>query len=78
MELGKEYIKAVYCHPTYKIYAECIIRNPGLEEAQAGIKISRRNINKLRYENGITLMKESRGTKEPLGEGWKMRVKELV
>ena len=69
MELGKEYIKAVYCHHTYKIYAECIIRNAGLEEAQAGIKIYRRNINKLRYEDDITLMTESRGTKEPLGEG---------
>ena len=33
----------------FNLYAECIIRNAGLEEAQAGIKISRRNINKVRY-----------------------------
>ena len=35
------------------------MRNPGLEEAQAGIKIARRNINNLRYANGTTLMAES-------------------
>ena len=55
MELGKEYIKAVYCHHTYKIYAECIIRNAGLEEAQAGIKIAGRNIINLRYADDTTL-----------------------
>ena len=37
----KEYIKAVYCHPAYLPYAEYIMRNAGLEEAQAGIKIAR-------------------------------------
>ena len=37
---GKEYIKAVYCHPAY--YAEYILWNAGLDEAQAGIKIARR------------------------------------
>ena len=36
--------------------AECIMRNAGLEEAQAGIKIARRNINKLRYADDTTLM----------------------
>ena len=47
---GKEYIKAVYCHPAYfNLYAVCIMRNAGLDEAQAGIKIARRNINNLRY-----------------------------
>ena len=35
------------------------MRNPGLEDAQAGIKISRRNINNLRYEDDTTLMAES-------------------
>ena len=44
----KEYIKAVYCHPVY-LYAEYIMRNLGLEETQAGIKIAGRNINNLRY-----------------------------
>ena len=45
----KEYVKAVYCHPAYLIYAEYIMRNAGPEEAQAGLKIARRNINNLRY-----------------------------
>ena len=40
-------------------YAEYIMRNTGLEEAQAGIKISWRNINNLRYANDTTLMAES-------------------
>ena len=39
--------------------AEYIMRNTGLEETQAGIKISRRNINKLRYADDTTLMAES-------------------
>ena len=47
-KLGKEYDQAVYCHPVY-LYAEYIMRNAGLDEAQAGIKISGRNINNLRY-----------------------------
>ena len=40
---------AVYCHCLINLYAEYIMRNAGLEEAQAGIKITRRNINNLRY-----------------------------
>ena len=40
-------------------YAEYIMRNAGLEEAQAGIKISRRNINNLRYADDTTLMAEN-------------------
>ena len=56
----KEYIKAVYCHPAYLTYnAEYIMRNAGLEEAQAGIKIAGRNINNLRYTDDTTLMAES-------------------
>ena len=43
----------------FKLYAEYIMRNSGLDEAQAGIKISRRNINNLRYSDDITLMEES-------------------
>ena len=42
-------------------YAEYIMRNAGLEEAQAGIKIARRNINDLRYADDTTLMVESEG-----------------
>ena len=41
------------------VYAERIMRNAGLEEAQAGIKIARRNINNLRYADDTTLMAES-------------------
>ena len=59
-KLGKEYITAVYCHPAYLTYAEYIMRNPGLDEAQAGIKIARRNINNLRCADDITLMAESK------------------
>ena len=44
------------------------MRNAGLEEAQAGIKIARRNINNLRYADDTTLMAESEGTKELLDE----------
>ena len=40
----------------FNLYAEYIIRNAGLEEAQGGIKIARRNINNLRYADDTTLM----------------------
>ena len=52
----------------FNLYAEYIIRNAGLEEAQAGIKIARRNINNLTYAYDTTLTKKSRGTKKPLDE----------
>ena len=51
----------------FNFYAEYIMRNAGLEEAQAGIKISRRNINNLRYADDTTLMAESEeALKKPL------------
>ena len=50
------------------LYAEHIIRNAGLDEAQCGIKTAERYINNLRYADDTTLMAE-RGTKEPLDEG---------
>ena len=54
------YDKAVYCHPAYlNLYAGYIMRNAGLEEAQAGIKIARRNINNLRHADDTTLKAES-------------------
>ena len=56
-KLGKAYDKAVYCHPAY--LEDCIVLNSRLDEAQARIKISRRNINNLRYANDNTLMAES-------------------
>ena len=43
----------------FNLYAQYIMRNAGLDEAQAGIKIARRNINNLRYTDDITLMAES-------------------
>ena len=43
----------------FNLYAESIIRNAGLDEAQAGIKIARRNSNNLRYADDTTLMAES-------------------
>ena len=42
----------------FNLYAEYIMRNAGLEEAQAGIKIARRNINNLRYADNTTLMEK--------------------
>ena len=68
---GKEYIKAVYCHPDYLTYIEYIMRNAALDEAQAGIKIAGRNINNLRYADDTTLMAESEELKSLL-----MKVKE--
>ena len=53
------------------LYAEYTTRNAGLEEAQAGIKIARRNINNLRYADDTTLMAESKELK-----GLLMKVKE--
>ena len=53
-----EYVKAVHHHHSYLTYAEYIMRNAGLDEAQAEIKIARRNINNLRYADDTTLMTE--------------------
>ena len=52
----------------FNLYAEYIMRNAGLQEAQAGIKIAGRNINNLRYADETILMAERRGTKKPLDE----------
>ena len=60
-KLGKEYIKAVWsvlCF--FKLYAEYIMGNPGLDEAQAGIKNAGRNINNFKYADDTTLMAESK------------------
>ena len=50
----------------FNFYAEYIMRNAGLDEAQAGIKIARRNINNLRHADDITLMAESEELKSLL------------
>ena len=57
---GKELLQGCILSPClFNLYAEYIMRNPGLDEAQAGIKISGRNINNLRYADDTTLMAES-------------------
>ena len=61
-KLGKEDMKAIYCHPAYLTYMQrtsCQI----LDEAQAGIKIARRHINSIRYADDPTLLAESEGKK---------------
>ena len=59
-KLGKEYWQGCILSPClFNLYAEYIMRNAGLEEAQAGIKIAGRNINHLRYVDDTTLMAES-------------------
>ena len=49
----------ILSHYLFNLYAEYIMRNAGLDEAQSGIKIAGRNINNLRYANDITLIAES-------------------
>ena len=59
-QIGKEVRPGCLLSPClFNLYAEYIIRNAGLEEAQAGIKIAGRNINNLRYADDTTLMAES-------------------
>ena len=53
----------------FNLYAEYIMRNAGLEEAQAGIKNAWRNINILRYADDTTLMAEREEELKPLDEG---------
>ena len=58
-KIGKGVCQGVLLPCLFNLYAEYIIRNAELEEAQAGIKIDRRNTNKLRYTDDTTLMTES-------------------
>ena len=59
-QIGKEACQGCILSPClFSLYAEYIMRNAGLEEAQAGIKISRRNINNFRYADDTILMAES-------------------
>ena len=52
--------------PVFNFYAEYILRNAGLDEAQAGIKIAKRNINNLRYAGDTTLTAESEEERKSL------------
>ena len=59
-QIGKGVHQSCILSPClFNLYAEYIMRNAGLEEAQAGVKIARRNISKLRYADDTTLMAES-------------------
>ena len=59
-KIGKEVYQGCILSPClFNLYAEYIMRNAGLEEAQAGTKIAGRNINNLRYADDTTLMTES-------------------
>ena len=69
--MGKVNIKVVYGHPAYNLYAGYIMRNARLDEVQARIKITGRNINNLGYAVDTTLMAESEELKSFL-----MKVKE--
>ena len=62
----------------FNIYAEYIMRNAGLDEAQAGIKIAGRNINNLRYADDTTLMAESEEELESLDESERGEFKKLA
>ena len=56
----KEYVRLYILSPClFNLHADYIMRNTGLDEAQAGIKIAKRNINNLRYAEDTTLMAES-------------------
>ena len=60
-QIGKEVGQGCILSPClFNLYAEYIMRNAGLDEAQAGIKTARRNINNLRYADDTTLMAESK------------------
>ena len=59
-KLGKEYVKAVLSPCLFNLYADYIMRNAGLNEAQAGIKTAGRNNNNLRYADDTSLTAESK------------------
>ena len=76
--IGKEVHQGCILSPClFNLYAEHIMRNAGLEEVQAGIKITRRNINNLRYADDTTLMAESEEELKSLLMKVKRRVKKL-
>ena len=62
----------------FNLYAECIVRNAGLEKAEAGIKIAKRNSKNLRYADNTTLMAESKEELKGLLMKVKLKVKKLA
>ena len=58
-QIGERICQGCICHPVFNVYAEYIMQNTRLDEAQVGIKIAGRNINNLRYADDTTLMAES-------------------
>ena len=58
-KLGKEYVKTILSPHLFNLYAEYIMGNARVDEAQIGIKIAGGNINNLRYADDTTLMAES-------------------
>ena len=81
-KLGKEYLKAEYCHCSYLTYLHSTLcEMPGwnvLDEAQAGIKLAGRYINNLRYANDTNLMAESEEELKSLLMKPKRKVKKLA
>ena len=78
-QIGRRVCQGCILSPClFNVYAEYIMRNSGLEEAQAGIKIAGRNVNNLRYADDTTLMAESEDElKSPLMKV-KVRMKKLA
>ena len=70
-QIGKGVCRGCMLLPCFNLHAEYIMRNAGLDEGQAGIKIARRNISNLRYADDTTLMAERKEVKNLL-----MKVKE--
>ena len=69
-QIGKGLCQGCILSPClFNLNAEYIMRNAGLDEAQARIKAARRNTNNLRYAHNTTNGRKQRGTKEPLDEG---------
>ena len=78
-QIGKRVHQGCILSPSlFNLYAEYIMQNSGLEEAQAGIKIAGRNINNLRYADDTTLMAESEEELKRLLMKVKERVKKLT
>ena len=78
-QIGKGVCQGCILSPClFNLYAECIMRNAGLEETQAGVKIAGRNINNLRYADDTTLMAESEEELKSLLMKVKKRVKKLA